>query len=156
MSKGEQELYARLKYSALKDLDISISEYFFVDMVCQLCKKYGWCNKSIDNIANDMNMSRRGVISIRDRMIKKGLVIKGKANRLRVSEKVQKVHFFENEKVHNLHQEVQKVHPKSAKSASKTPVEKYKRNTKNSNDEKNELTPREHMDKFYKFKPTVI
>lgn len=156
MNNGEQELYARLKYSVLKELDISISEYFFIDMISQLCKKYGWCNKSISNIADDMNMSRRGVILIRDRMIKRGLIIKGKSNRLKVSEIVQKVHFFENEKVHKFPQKVHKVHSKSAQSASKTSVEKYKRYTKNRNNENDELSPSEYMEKYYTFKPTII
>lgn len=101
-------------------------------MVFQL-SRVGWCNKKLENIATDMRMSRRGVIGIRERLIKKGLIEKGTGNRVRTSEKVQKVYFSEIDytKSAESSKKVQKVHSKSAESVSKTPVENNKRITKN-------------------------
>jgi len=133
MGKKEQTpLFAHLQYDVLHDLEISIPEYWYLDMVFQL-SRFGWCNKKLENIAKDMRMSRRGVIGIRDRLIKKGLIIKGVGNRVKTSEKVQKVYFLEQEykKSAVYSRKVQKVHSKSAENVSKTPVENNKRITKN-------------------------
>lgn len=133
MKKERTSRFAHLQYDVLHDLEISIPEYWYLDMVFQL-SRFGWCNKKLENIASDMRMSRRGVIGIRDRLIEKGLVVKGIGNKVRTSEKVQKVYFLEQEykKSAVSSSKVQKVHSKSAESVSKTPVENNKRITKNS------------------------
>lgn len=133
MKKEKTARFAHLQYDVLHELEISIPEYWYLDMVFQL-SRFGWCNKKLENIASDMRMSRRGVIGIRDRLIDKGLVVKGVGNRVRTSEKVQKVYFFEQtyKKSAESSKKVQKVHSKSAESVSKTPVENNKRLTKNS------------------------
>lgn len=125
--------FAHLQYDVLHELEISIPEYWYLDMVFQL-SRFGWCNKKLENIAADMRMSRRGIIGIRDRLIEKKLIIKGIGNRVKTSEKVQKVYFLEQEykKSALYSKKVQKLHSKSAESVSKTPVENNKRITKNS------------------------
>lgn len=125
--------FAHLQYDVLHELEISIPEYWYLDMVFQL-SRFGWCNKKLENIATDMRMSRRGIIDIRNRLITKGLIIKGVGNRVKTSEKVQKVYFSEQtyEKSADNSKKVQKLHSKSADFVSKTPVENNKRITKNS------------------------
>jgi len=134
MGKEKTSKFAHLQYDVLHELEISIPEYWYLDMVFQL-SRFGWCNKKLENIAEDMRMSRRGIIDIRDRLISKGLITKGIANRVKTTEKVQKVYFSEREykKSAEYSRKVQKVHSKSADSVSRTPVENNKRITKNVN-----------------------
>lgn len=125
--------FAHLQYQVLYDLDISIAEYFLLDMIYQL-SRVGWCNKKLENIAYDMNITKRGVIVMRNRLIERGLLIKGRANRLKTSEKVNKVYFIDDkatQKSELYSKKVNKVHPKSEQSVSKTSVENNKRLTKN-------------------------
>lgn len=132
MKKTGTPKFAHLQYEVLHELEISISEYWYLDMVFQL-SRFGWCNKKLENIATDMRMSRRGVITMRDRLIEKGLITKGVGNRVRTSDKVNKVYFSENDykKSAQSSKKVHKVHSKSAQSVSKTSVENNKRITKN-------------------------
>lgn len=131
--------FAHLQYQVLYDLDISIAEYFMLDMIYQLSRD-GWCNKKLDNIAYDMNITRRGVLKMRDRLIERGLIIKGVANKLRTSEKVNKVyfsddHFIQNRKKSEQSSEkVNKVHPKSEQSFPKNNnriTKEYRKDLKN-------------------------
>lgn len=68
---------ATLYYDVLKGLDISIAEYMYLDMVYFLSRNsLGYCYKSLEKIAEDMNISKNGVIKLRDRMVKRGLLKK--------------------------------------------------------------------------------
>ena len=62
--------YATLLYEVLYSLDISISEYFYLDMVYHLSRD-GWCYKSLDNVSNDMRMHRNGVQKMKNRLLRK-------------------------------------------------------------------------------------
>lgn len=73
--QNESPKYATLLYEVRKKLDISIAEYFYLDMVYHLSHD-GWCYKSLENIGDDMGLSRIGVVKLRDRLIKKGLIKK--------------------------------------------------------------------------------
>lgn len=73
--QNQSPKYATLLYEVRKRLDISIAEYFYLDMVYHLSHD-GWCYKSLDNIGDDMGLSRIGVVKLRDRLIKKGLIKK--------------------------------------------------------------------------------
>ena len=119
--KHETPKFAHLQYSVLHELDISIAEYWYLDMIYQLSRQ-GWCNKRLDNIAEDMRVTRRGVIVMRDRLIERGLIIKGVANRVKTTEKVNKVYFLDKyeRKSALSYEKVNKVHPKSAQSTPKT------------------------------------
>lgn len=75
MKKDETPKYATLLYEVLQQLDISIAEYFYLDMVYHLSHD-GWCYKSLDNIARDMKINRMGVFKLRNRLISKGLIKK--------------------------------------------------------------------------------
>lgn len=132
--KNEVPKFAHLQYQVLHDLDISITEYWYLDMIYQL-GRFGWCNKKLENIATDMHMSKRGVMKIRDRLIEKDLIVKGIGNKVRTSEKVNKVYFSDTnyQKSEQSSKKVNKVHPKSEQSIAKTPVEINKRLTKNKN-----------------------
>lgn len=85
--------YAHLEYVNLYRLQISVAEYFLLDMIHHLSRE-GWCNKKLDDIASDMRMTRRGVIAMRDRLVDKCLLVKGVGNRLRTSEKVNNLYFL--------------------------------------------------------------
>lgn len=67
--------YAHLEYEVLHKLEVSIAEYWYLDMVYQLSRD-GWCYKSLDNTAKDMRITKNGVVKMRDRLIKRGLVKK--------------------------------------------------------------------------------
>ena len=69
-------LYAHLHYRVLHELDITIPEYWYLDMVYQLSRD-GWCYKSLQSIANDMKMSKRGVAVMRDRLKNQKLIKTG-------------------------------------------------------------------------------
>lgn len=128
--KNETPKFAHLQYAVLHELDISIAEYWYLDMVYQLSRQ-GWCNKRMGNIAEDMRITRDGVRRLRDRLIERGLIIKGVANRVRTSEKVDKVYFYDKveRKSRLSFEKADKVYPKSRKSTPKN----NKRITKNSN-----------------------
>lgn len=140
----EQQLtpkYAHLEYRVLHELDISIAEYFLLDMIYRISGNGSrFAQKKLENIAYDMNISKRGVIIMRNRLLEKKLLIKGTGNRLRTSEKVHKVYFFDeagNKKVHKVPKKVHKVHENSAQSVSKTSVENNPRLTENNKEHRN-------------------
>ena len=127
--------FAHLEYRVLHELNISIAEYFLLDMIYHISGNgTRYAQKKLENIAFDMNISKRGVIIMRDRLIEKGLLLKGSGNKLRTSEKMHKVHFIEEselQKVHKVPKKVHKVQLKSAHYVSKTPVENNSRLTEN-------------------------
>ena len=134
MGKTEKvSKFAHLQYDVLHELEISIPEYWYLDMVFQL-SRFGWCNKKLENIAEDMRLTKRGVMKLRNRLIEKGLIVKGVANRVKTTEKVNKVYFSEQtyRKSEQSSKKVNKVHSKSEQSITKTTVENNKRLTKNS------------------------
>lgn len=78
MNKSQDSVtprYATLLYDVLQKLDISIAEYFYLDMVYHLSHD-GWCFKSLSSIAHDMKMERTGIVKLRDRLIEKELIKK--------------------------------------------------------------------------------
>lgn len=110
-------LYATLLYEVRKELDISIAEYFFLDMVHKLSYQR-WCSKSIQKCADDMGITKKGLILMRTRLINKELLEKNEQGFLRVTQKyievaVNKVHRSESEQtksVNKVHRSVNKVH----------------------------------------------
>lgn len=67
--------FANLQYAVLHQLEITIPEYWYLDMVYYLSRD-GWCHKSLENIAHDMRMTKNGVVKMRDRLIHRKLLIK--------------------------------------------------------------------------------
>ena len=100
MGKQLAPKFAHLQYQVLHELEISINEYFMLDMIHHLSGggKH-WCNKKLDNIAFDMRLSKRGVTDIRNRLVERGLLIKGIRNKLKTSVKVQKMYFMEEKEL---------------------------------------------------------
>lgn len=73
----ETPLYATLLYGVRKELDITIAEYYYIDMVYHLSRnEKGWCYKSLESIADDMGMSKNGVVKMRNRLIERGFIKK--------------------------------------------------------------------------------
>jgi hypothetical protein len=125
--------FAHLDYQILHEFEISINEYFLLDMIFRLSGNgHYWCNKKLENIAFDMRITKRGVQKLRDRLIERKLLLKGIGNRLRTSEKWNKVHFIEESVLQKSEQSSKKwnkVHPKVEQSSSKTSVENNRRLT---------------------------
>ena len=76
--------FATLQYSVLEILDISISEYFYLDMVYHLSRD-SWCYKSLDSVAADMRITKNGVFKMRERLIHRKLLLKDEKGRVRTS-----------------------------------------------------------------------
>lgn len=120
MKQNKSPKFAHLQYQVLYDLEISIAEYFLLDMIYQLSRN-GWCNKRLDNIAYDMNITRRGVIQMRDRLIERDLLHKGIANRLKTTEKVHKVYLIDDRRTQKSEQSSKKSVLSSIKSEQSFP-----------------------------------
>lgn len=83
----ETPLYATLLYEVRKGLNITIAEYFYIDMVYHLSKNdKGWCYKSLDSIAYDMGITKNGVVKLRDRMIERGFIKKSKFGHVKTTD----------------------------------------------------------------------
>lgn len=75
--QNETPLYATLHYGVRKLLDISIAEYYYLDMVYHLSHNdRGYCYKSLESIAEDMGITKTGVVKLRDRLISRELIKK--------------------------------------------------------------------------------
>jgi len=93
--------YAHLEYEVLHKLDISIPEYWLLDMVYQLSRD-GWCWKSLNSIANDMRMSKNGVIKMRDRLIEKGYLKKNIKGHLKTGVAYHSVYHLDKATYHSV------------------------------------------------------
>ncbi len=80
----ESPLYATLLYEVLHKLDITITEYFYLDMIYHLSKD-GWCYKSLESVAHDMKITKNGVVKLRDRLIEKKLIHKNRKGYVKTS-----------------------------------------------------------------------
>lgn len=125
---NETPKYATLLYDVLEVLDVSISEYFYLDMVHKLSYNR-WCIKSIEHCASDMRISKRGLIKMRDRLTKRGLIKKNIKGHVKVTDDYIKI------AVNKVPKSVNKVHSTGELSAHKN----YNRITKNINGEQNSL-----------------
>ena len=124
---NEVPRFAHLDDRVFHELDISITEYFLLDMIFHLSGNGSrYCNKKIENIAADMKLSVSGVRKLRDRLIEKKLLKKSVGNRLSTSEKVYKVYFLDAAELSKSVQSASKSAlsaPKSVQKVKKTPVE---------------------------------
>jgi len=87
--------YAHLEYEVLHKLEISITEYWLLDMVYQLSRD-GWCYKSLQSIANDMRLTKNGVVKMRDRLIGRGLLKKNIKGHLKTEVSYNSVYRLDN------------------------------------------------------------
>lgn len=124
--QNETPLFAHLQYKVLKQFGLSPAEYWYLDMVYYLSRS-GWCYKSLENIARDMNMTKNGVIKLRDRLTSKGLIVKGYKGRVKSSVTYNKVYLTDSEP-YNL------VTNRTTKYTSAVPLSSTKINIKNNKD----------------------
>ncbi|CAB4132738.1 hypothetical protein UFOVP253_63 [uncultured Caudovirales phage] len=82
--------YATLLYEVRAQLDISWSEYVYLDMVYHLSHD-GWCFKSLENIGKDLGMHKSSVVYMRDRLIHRKLLVKNKQGYVKTSVMYQKL-----------------------------------------------------------------
>jgi hypothetical protein len=87
----ETPKFAHLQYGVLKQFKMSPAEYWYLDMIYYLSRD-GWCYKSLEHIAQDMNMTKNGVVKLRDRLVEKGLVIKNRKGYVKSSVMYNKVY----------------------------------------------------------------
>lgn len=76
--------YATLFYDVRAELDITWVEYIYLDMVYHLSHA-GWCIKSLENCGKDLGLDRSNVYRMRQRLIEKGLIIKGTGGKVKTS-----------------------------------------------------------------------
>lgn len=117
---------ATLYYNVLKGLDISVAEYMYLDMIYHLSRNsLGYCYKSLDSIASDMNVSKNGVIKMRDRLATRGLVKKNRKGYVCTTEMYHKVVRSGGSTYHKVTKSYHKVVPTVPQSSTKI----YNRNT---------------------------
>lgn len=110
--------YAHLEYEVLHRLDITIPEYWLLEMVYQLSRD-GWCYKSLSNIAVDMKMSKRGVMKMRDRLIERKLIKKNIKGHLKTEVAYNSVHQLDKQAYNSVPKSVNSVHRGGELSATK-------------------------------------
>lgn len=110
--------YAHLDYEVFHKLDISIPEYWLLNMVYHLSKD-GWCYKSLNSIAIDMKMSKRGVAIMRDRLIDKNLLKKNIKGHLKTDVAYNSVLHVSDEVYNSVHKSYNSVPPSVELSATK-------------------------------------
>lgn len=109
MGKNQTPLYATLLYEVREKLDISWLEYIYLDMVYHLSQD-GWCYKSLDNSAQDMGISRVGLIKMRKRLIERNLLRKNIRGHVKPTVTVNKVYRKEDQGVNKVYSSVNKVY----------------------------------------------
>lgn len=134
--KDEVPLYATLLYDVRKALDISWSEYVYLDMVQKLTINQRWCSKSLENTAIDLGITKMGVLKLRKRMVAKGLIELNEKGHPKVTKKyinvaVNKVDYKPQKSVNKVYESVNKVYSNGKLSLSKN----NNRVTKNNYDE---------------------
>lgn len=96
----ETPKFAHLQYQVLIDLKLTVAEYWYLDMIYYLSRE-GWCYKSLENIASDMNMTKNGIVKLRNRLLDKKLIIKNRKGYVKSSVLYNKVYLTES-KPYNL------------------------------------------------------
>lgn len=73
MEQSQSPKFCTLLYSVREELDVSVSEYVYLDMVYYLSRN-GWCYKSLESIGQDLSMRKSAIFYMRNRLIKRGLL----------------------------------------------------------------------------------
>lgn len=69
--------YSTIDYSVLKILDVTPNEMAYIDMVYYLSRSGSeWCFKSLQSVADDLNIGKSTVKSMRDRLIDREILIR--------------------------------------------------------------------------------
>lgn len=122
--------YAHLEYETLHKLEISINEYWLLDMVYQLSRD-GWCYKSLSSIAQDMRLTKNGVVKMRDRLIDRGLLKKNKKGHLKTDVSYNSVYRLDKEAYNSVTNRTTKYNDAVQLSGTKNNNKTNNRNRKN-------------------------
>lgn len=114
--------FAHLQYEVLHKLEISITEYWYLDMVYFLSRD-GWCIKSLDNIAIDMRITKNGVVKLRDRLTERGLIVKGRNGKVKTSVKYNSVYLTDSLAYHSVTKRTTEYNPGVQLSGTKNNIE---------------------------------
>lgn len=90
MDKKEiNKKFSTIDYAVIKELDISVAEAAYLDMVYYLSRAGSeWCYKSLQAIADDFNAGKSTIKSMRDRLIEKELLVRSKEGWVKTTEPV--------------------------------------------------------------------
>jgi hypothetical protein len=143
----ESDLYAHLRYRVRKQLDVSVAEYFYLDMVHQLSHNR-WCTKSVQSAAEDIGITARGLQKMRSRLIELGWLRRNVKGHLKTTDA-----YFALV-VENSAGGVNKVR----RGVNKVPVGGEQSSYKNNNrkTENSGMTAKELLDRRYNPKKTVL
>ena len=125
---NETPKYAMLDYAVRKELDISIAEYWYIDMVHHLSYNR-WCIKSLENIAEDMGIGKMGVYKMRDRLIERGLIKKNLRGHTKTTDTYNKV-ILNREEQKKTYNKVGRTYNKVIPTVSLSYTKNYKEGTK--------------------------
>jgi hypothetical protein len=142
----QDDLYANLKYRVLEQLDVSIAEYFYLDMVHQLSHNR-WCTKSVEDAAKNMRITARGLQKMRTRLIDAGFIKRNIKGHLKTTEKYFDIITANKSGVNKVRSGVNKVRSGGEQSSYKN----NKRNTENTG-----MTAKEVLNRFYVHKKSVL
>lgn len=125
----ETKRYSTIDYSVLRELDVSVSEMAYIDMVYYLSKAGSeWCYKSLESIAADLNMGKSSIFKMRERLTEKKLLIRGATSQVKTSEIVHESYGVRKVNERSLsEQNVRKVNERS-KTNTKNTIESNNRN----------------------------
>ena len=143
--------YSTIDYQVLKELDVSPNELAYIDMVYYLSRSgTEWCYKSLQEIANDLNLSKSTIKNMRDRLLEKEILVRNDIGYVKPTEIVHKSY------------SVQKMHDranfnpdraKSARNRAKFDTDRAKFTPKNNNRiTKNNIEKslaEKYMDKYF-------
>lgn len=87
MNQSQKPKYVTLFYDTLHNLDISIAEYFLLEMVSRLSIKTGYCYKTAGAIGSDMRLTKQGVNYMIKRLCERGLLERLNHDAIRVTDK---------------------------------------------------------------------
>lgn len=108
MKKDPTLKFTNIQHDFRREHDLSCDEYTLCDMVFFLSRGEasqvpGWCYKSKENLANEIGISKQGVLNMIERMVLKGFIIRNDQTKyLKTTEKWQQVYFTDAESQQSL------------------------------------------------------
>lgn len=82
---NETPRYAVVHYDVRRMLNVTFIEYIYLDMVYKLSYN-GWCYKSLENSAEDLGLTKRGMLKMKNRLVERKLLKKNSDGHLRVTD----------------------------------------------------------------------
>jgi len=85
--QGVRKRFSVIDYAVLKEFDVTPNELAYIDMVYYLSRSGSdWCFKSLQATADDLNLGKSTIKSMRDRLIEKNLLLKNIKGHVKTTE----------------------------------------------------------------------